>query len=267
MKRNILLIIIALGMALPATAQMKFTQDTLKCPLVGFNFGTVFPSAKLSSDGGMYDLYKAPYLNFGLDFGYKFKSNWMVELDGNLMFGSDNLKNREARMGDLYTNDHTPIIIGTNGTDAEVTCHNRALMLRVGGGRIFKVNSRNPNSGIVGRAYVGLLQQKTIFAKNAVNAPQIDGDYSRLYDHKRRGLMLTESVGYWFMSNKANLVNLYVAFEVTECWTSPTRNYEIDYLMGLQGKDENSYFDLLYTLKVCWMFPLKGKTAYDLYYY
>lgn len=37
--------------------------------------------------------------------------------------------------------------------------------------------------------------------------------------------------------------------------------------MNLNGPDDASYFDLIYTLKLCWMFPIKGKTAYDYYFY
>jgi hypothetical protein len=37
--------------------------------------------------------------------------------------------------------------------------------------------------------------------------------------------------------------------------------------MGLNGKDNNKYFDLMYGLRLSWMFPLMGKTTYDYYYY
>ena len=63
------------------------------------------------------------------------------------------------------------------------------------------------------------------------------------------GGILTESVGYWFMSNKLNLVNFYVAFELSESWMNSTRTYTIDDLMGLRGKDQSRYFDLTYTIK------------------
>ena len=54
---------------------------------------------------------------------------------------------------------------------------------------------------------------------------------------------------------------------VQQCWSRPTRDYTIDYHLGLQGKDLNHYFDMLYTLKLCWMFPLKGRQAHDIYFY
>ena len=229
-----------------SNAQIKLTQDTLATPIIGFDFGTIIASERLSTPNGTHDLYTSPHLSFGLETGYKFKSNWIVSVDGALTI---------------------PIVIGTNGTDANASCYNRALSLRIGGGKIFTLDKNNPNSGIALRLFGGLTQQKTIFFLNDVNAPQLQGDYGRLYDHKRRGFTLTESLGYWFMSNNYNFFNFYVAFEVTQFWNHSVRDYVIDEVMNLHGPDNTKYFDMLYTIKICWMFPLKGKTAYDYYFF
>lgn len=247
-------------------AQVKLTQDTLSTPFIGFNFSTLFASEKYSTEGGMSTLYPSPYLGFGLEAGYKFKSNWLLSADGTLVIGHD-LNDKEQRMPAVYSRDSSPIVIGTNGTDANMSCYNRALAFRIGGGRIFTLSSKNPNSGIMLRALAGMMQQKTIFLLNDVKAPQIQDDYARLYDHKRRGFTLTESVGYWFMSNNYNFFNFYIAFEVTQCWNHSVRDYVLDPVMGLHGADNTHYFDLLYTIKINWMFPLKGKTAYDYYFF
>ena len=69
------------------------------------------------------------------------------------------------------------------------------------------------------------------------------------------------------MSNHANLINFYVAFELSQVWSRSTRDYIIDDYLNLRGPDDNHYFDLLYTLKLCWMFPLKGKTVREYYYF
>lgn len=263
---NIQLSIILLAAIGSASAQVKLTPDTIESPYIGFSFGTLFASEKYSTDGGMSTLYPSPYLGFGIEAGYKFKTNWILSADGALIFGND-LNDKAQRMPAVYSRDSSPFVIGTNGTDANLSCYNRALNFRIGGGRIFKLSSKNPNSGIMLRVMGGILQQKTIFLLNDVNAPQIQGDYARLYDHKRRGATLTESVGYWFMSNNYNIFNFYVAFEVTQCWNHSIRSYVIDPVMGLKGPDNTNYFDMLYTLKITWMFPLKGKTAYDYYYF
>jgi hypothetical protein len=247
-------------------AQIKLTQDTIAAPYIAFNFGTVIASDRLSTDNGMHDLYPSPYLNYGLETGYKFKSNWLLSLDGNLTIGSD-LRNKVERMPAVFSHDSSPIVIGTNGTDANVSCYNRALSLHVGAGRIFKLGDKNPNSGITFRLWTGIRQQKTIFKPNDVEAPQIQGDYARLYDHKRRGFELTESIGYWFMSNNYNFFNFYISFDITQCWNHSVRDYVIDETMNLHGPDDTKYFDLFYTIKICWLFPLKGKTSYDYYFF
>lgn len=266
-----LLLLLTLGMK----AQVITHVDTLECSIVGFNVGVKTPSNRCSfasldgehsKEGIMHDLYKPPYMEFGMSYMYKFISNWLLFVDANFMFGNNNLTQRQERLG-LYTNDDISIIIGTNGTDANVTCYNRGLSLQGGIGRIFNVNEKNPNSGILAKIGGGWMQNQTIFFKNDVEAPQIDGDYSRLYDQQRRGFMLTESIGYIFMSNHENLMNFSVSFEVSQCWSHSTRDFVIDNVMGLCGPDNNRYFDMLYTIKLCWMFPLTGRPAYDYYFY
>src|SRR5574344_166384 len=257
-------------------AQENLHIDTLSCPIIGFHFGTMLPSGGLSSAttpsgdkiklGTMSDLYKSPFLDFGLDFIYKTKSNWLYTFEGDLFFGNDNLKNRSQRMSNLFTHDSTSIIIGTNGSDATVTCYNRGLSLKAGIGKVFPFSAKNPNSGLFGKLSAGWMQNQTVFMINEVNAPQIDDNYAHLYDHQRRGVMLSESFGYLWMSNKHNLVNMYIAFEISQCWTRSSREYIIDDYINLQGPDNNHYFDFIYTLKFCWMFPLTGKPTYDYYY-
>lgn len=261
-----------------AEAQDTPRPDSIQCVIVGFDVGTIFSSANASfatlPDGStsrsatMSSLYKSPWLDFGINAFYKFKSNWLLSFDADLFFGynSDNLKHRTERMSDIYTSEG--LVIGTNGTDAVVTAFNRGLAFKGGFGRIIPVMpSVNPNSGILARVSAGWLQQQTIFQLNEVHAPQVDGDYALLYDHQRRGFVLTESLGFWYMSNYANLVNCYVAFELSQVWSRSTRDYIIDDYLNLRGPDNNNYFDLLYTLKFCWMFPLKGKTVREYYYF
>lgn len=259
-----------------ATAQIDIKQDTLECHIIGFNFGLKMPSATFSKgtaldgttsqEGTMSGLYKGPYLDYGINCLYKYKSNWLVTLDLNLWFGDDNLRNRTDRMGSVYTRDS--MVVGSNGTDAVVTCFNRGMSVMVGMGKIIPLNPvKNPNSGIMARLSGGYMRQQTIFMTNREKAPQLTGDYALLYDHQRHGLILNQSVGYWFMSTKANLLNCYAEIGVTECWSRSTRDYVLDNLIGLHGPDNNRYFDLIYTIKLCWMFPLKGKTAHDYYFY
>ena len=257
-------------------AQSVEKKDTLECHIVGFNVGIKTPSERLSfgtaPDGStsqratMASLYPGAYMDYGINGIYKYKNGWLVTVDGNLWFGGNNLLYRKERMGSVFT--HDSIVIGSNGTDASITCYNRGFSLQGGAGKVWVLNpERNPNSGILTRISAGYIRQQTIFMVNNEHAPQIEGDYALLYDHQRHGAILTESIGYWFMSNNANLLNLYVSFDISQCWSWSTRDYMIDNYLGLHGKDNNRYFDLIYSIKLCWMFPLKGKETHEYYYY
>lgn len=259
-----------------AKAQVDLTMDTLECHIIGFNVGPVFPSTQFSAEripdgtvsrnATMASLYKGPWLGFGLDAIYKYKSGWMVTLEGDIWFGGNNLRHRQERLGSVYTRDS--VVVGGNGIDANVSCYNRGISFQGGVMKLFPFNAAaNPNSGLLARVSAGYMRQQTIFMINDVRAPQLMDDYALLYDHQRHGFMLTEGIGVWLMSRRADLANVYLTFEVSQVWSRSTRNYVIDYYLGLQGKDNNRYFDLLYSIKLCWMFPLKGKTTHDYYFY
>lgn len=261
---------------LPAQAQIDLQQDTIECHIVGFNFGIKAPSTLFSFEtspdgtrsqrGTMASLYKGPWMDYGINALYKYKSNWLVTLDGNLWMGNNNLQHRIDRMGSVFSRDS--IVIGAGGYDAVVTCYNRGLSFMGGIGKIFTLQpEKNPNSGLFARLQGGYMFQQTIFMLNNSQAPQVDGDYALLYDHQRQGFLVGEGLGFWFMSNRANLINFYLEFNVQQCWSWSTRDYTIDNYLGLQGKDNNRYFDMLYTVKLCWMFPLKGRQAHDIYFY
>ena len=262
---------------LQSHAQEKLFQDTLACPIIGFNIGTTIPAAGFSTsfapdgtknDGAtMASLYKGPWMAFGANFIYKYKSNWLLTFDFDVVLGNDNLKHRVERMSPVFTSDS--LIMGLNGVDGAFICHNRGISLKAGFGKILKVDKRNPNSGILLKASTGYTNQKTVFSQEhgEAQAPQLTGAYANLYDHRRAGVILTEGIGYWFMSNNKNLVNMYIVFEINQSWMFSTRDYVIDDYIGLRGPDNSTHFDLTYTIKFCWMFPLKGKTTYDYYYY
>lgn len=276
--RFCLVCVILAGLFSPmAKAQEKLTQDTMECFIVGFSFGTMFPDGKVSYAKDpfgvnndkltMKSMYKAPYLDFGLDVLYKYKSNWLVDLNGDFWIGNDNLQDRVERLEGVYNSNG--IVMAVNGVDGVFTCYNRGLSLKAGLGKVIVTDKKNPNSGILVKAGTGIMMSKTIFSQDIheAHAYQLADKYLKLYDQRRFGWMLTEGVGYWFMSNRLNLVNIYAVFEVSQCWMHSTREYSIDKLAGLRGKDNTKHFDMLYNIKLCWMFPLKGKTVYDYYYF
>ena len=274
MKHKILAVI-AMVMMVPTVSlsQVKLRVDTLECHMIGFSFGVQTPlsgSNSLGLTGGtMKDLYEGPYLDFGLECDYKFQENWMVTLEGDLWFGynSDNLKLRAERMGDIYTSQG--YLMSWGGTDGVVTMYNRGISVRPGVARMFNILPKNPNSGVFVKLSGGWFMQKTAHSQdmNESLVPQVNDAYGKLYDHLRNGVMLTESIGFLYMSNYINYVNFKVEFFASECWSWSKRPYIIDNVMGLNGKDESRHFDLMVGVKLSWLFPLTGRTSYDYYYY
>ena len=272
-KKIVLLAGLTIVMAAGAKGQEKHGVDTLECHAVGFSFGALTPMYGAHSggaDGGnMRDLYDGPYLNFALDWEYKTKSNWMFSVDGDLWFGynSDNMRLRAERMGDIYT--RQGYVMSMGGSDGVVTLYNRGFAVRPGVAKIIPIFKKNPDSGVLLKLSGGWMMQKTVITQdmNEGQVPQLGEKMMPLYDHLRNGVIVTQSVGFIYMSNRSTYVNFKVTFDLSECISWSSRPYTIDKVMGLNGKDENRYFDLMGGIKVSWMFPFTGKTSYDYYYY
>lgn len=233
--------------------------DTLSCPIVSFNF------APWLAQGAMNDMFTSPMLDFGVSAMYKTKSNFLFGIEGSFFFGNDNLKNRQERLRSLYTEAGT--IIGTGGTDAGVEAYNRGLVGLLQIGKIIPVIKNNPNSGIFIMVGAGIAQNQIVYTPWLEETPQLSDDYIKLYDHQQRGVVISERVGFWYMNNKKNYLNLHVSFEFTQMWLKSTRQYVIDDYMGIRGKDNNKYFSHIYGIKLGWMIPLEGKSTQEYYYY
>ena len=261
-KRLITMLLVAVVGTHTVAAQ---NNDTLQCFAVGFNFGTMFTTGeRVMGSGEKTDLLKNPFLNFGVDVFYKFRSNWVLGVEGNLYFGNDNLKHREERLSHLYANG---AVIGGGGGDAGVEAFNRGLSFVASVGKIIPVSKKNPNSGIFLMLGGGFTQSQILYSVQAEEAPQLTGDYALLYDHQQRGPVLMENLGYWFMSNDKAYFNFILSFEMQQYFTRSTRDYVIDNYMGISGKDDNHYFTPIYMLKLVWMFPLTGKKTQEYYYF
>lgn len=272
-NKNWILLLATLLWQLPTMAQEKLSVDTLQCHMVGFSVGAQMPLDGSNSGGmpggSMKDLYQGPYLDFCLEWAYIFASGWMLTLDGDLWFGynSNNLQLRMERMGDIFSSQG--YLISPNGVDGAVTMYNRGLAARPGVAHIFRVLPRNPNSGIILKLSGGWFMQKTVNTQDMNESPvaQTSDQYMKLYDHYRNGAIVTESIGFLYMSNQSNYLNFKFTLDFSQCISWSSRPYTIDKVMGLNGKDSNRYFDMMLGVKLAWLFPFTGRTSYDYYYY
>ncbi len=273
MKTKTISLMLAVLLALPCAAQVKLNVDTLKCHIVGFSAGALMPFGGSNSlglqHGNMKDLYNGASIDFALEWDYKFLNNWMLSFDADLWFGasSDNLAQRDERMGDVFNSQGYAMSWG--GYDGAVTAYNRNIALRPGVAKMFSVLPKNPNSGIFVKLSGGWFMQKTVFSQdvNESPVPQLNDRYAKLYDHLRNGCIVTESVGFAYMSNYHTYVNFKVSIDFSQCYSWSMRPYQIDNLMGLNGKDNSRYFDFMIGVKLSWLFPITGRTSYDYYFY
>lgn len=274
MKKTLYLLATLLFMA-TAKGQTKTSVDTLQCHIIGFSAGLQAPLGGSNSMGyenvGMKDLYEGPYLNFGVEWDFLFRNGWMLSLDGDLWFGSkynsNNLNLRTQRMGDVFNSNGR--IMAWNGTDGVVSAYNRSLAVRPGIAKIIHILPNDPNSGLIIKLSGGWFMQKTVFTQDMSESVvyQLEDGYRELYDHLRNGAILTESIGFTYMSNYRTYINVKVAFEFSQCLSWSSRPYIIDNLAGLNGKDRSCYLDLMFGVKLSWLFPITGRTSYDYYYY
>lgn len=229
--------------------QFSVRDSSIAFPTIGATF-------TYQSPGG--DMAKRFGNNFALGaaFQYKFKSNWILGIEGRYIF-SDNV--RENNILDKYKTADGYILDGS-GQYGLVLLYERGLQFTLRGGKIFPIRRLNPNSGIMVNAGVGYLQHRIWIDTPGSPIPYLEGDYAKGYDRFTNGLALSEFIGLISFSNH-KLVNFYAGFEFTQGFTKNRRAMNFD--TGL--KDDRQRLDLLFGIHIGWMFPIYKRVA-DKYY-
>lgn len=217
--------------------------------MIGATIGYQFPGGDLSDRFGN---------NFsaGGIFQWKLRSNWILGVSCNFLF-SDEVKERNFL--DQYMTPDGHIIDG-NGQYASVLLYERGLNIDLKVGKIFSFLGPNPNSGLMTTLGVGYLQHKIKFDPLDSPIPFLDGDYAKGFDRFSSGVSFTEFIGYMNFSNK-KLVNFFAGIEFTQAFTKNRRNMNFDTGM----KDDNSRTDLLYGIRLGWVFPLYKRESDKIY--
>jgi hypothetical protein len=228
-----------------SSAQYNIRDTTISFPMIGVTFAYQFPG------GDMADRYGSNF-NTGGVFLWKLRSNWIIGIEGDFLF-SDAVK--ENNILDKYrTLDGN--IINQNGQYADVFLYERGLKFELKMGKIFPVIGPNKNSGLMANIGVGYLQHKIKIETPESTIPYLMDEYSKGYDRFCSGLSLTEFLGYINFGNK-RLINFYGGLEFTQAFTKNRR--EINFDTGL--KDDKSRMDLLFGLRIGWVFPMYKRVA------
>jgi hypothetical protein len=190
---------------------------------------------------------------------YKTDKNWLFGAFGHFIFG-DQVNNRAEIFKGISTAEGE--VIDGNGLYTSLALFERGFHMQFKAGKLFNVLGPNPNSGIYVQAGLGYLTHRIRIETQFGTAPQLMDDYALGYDRMRGGFAFSGEFGYLLMSN-SRLLNLSIALEFTQVSAKSLRDYDF----ALMRKDDKSYSDQYYGIRISWMIPTYKRAPQDYYYY
>lgn len=251
MIRNAILVLLVFVVSMSLRGQVSAADSSVAAFIPNISFSLQLPGGDIASRYGN-------NATIGGGFKVKTKKNVIFSLAYNFIFGST-VKHADEILSMVETYDG--FIIDGNGTYALYALYERGHNINFSVGKILPVLKVNPNSGLMLMGGVGYLSHRLKIDNQHRTAAQISGDYAKGYDRLTGGFSVNEFIGYFYMGN-SRILNFYAGFEFHQAFTKSQR----DYIFDLQKKDNNSYTDLFFGIKIGWMFPVY-KRAPDTYYY
>ncbi|MFC5269184.1 hypothetical protein [Adhaeribacter terreus] len=235
-----------------AEAQSRKTDSLMHVPMI-------YAGGGFDLSGG--DMAQRFGNNFevGGGFLFKTKTNWLFGADFSYLFG-ETIKERP--LDSLRTQDG--FLLGEDGLDADVRITERGIKLPIfKAGKLFSapVGRASVNSGFFIMGGVGFMQHKINYEDVTRSLPQIRGEYQKGYDRLTNGLAITQNLGYMYL-DKRRRINFFANLEFTQAFTKNRREYNFDQMR----KDDASRLDLLYGIKLGWIFPIYKKLPQEFYY-
>ena len=251
MKKKYILNTLLLLLAGNMFAQVSVKDSTIFTPLIGLSYSYQIPDGDLVKRFGNSS-------SIQLNFDIKTEKQWTLGMTGTYFFGK-NIK-ETGIFDSISTRDGH--VISQNGEFADIRCYERGFTVSVTAGRLFTLNYPNPNSGIVFNMGLGFMQHKIRIETIGNNVPQLTTAYKKGYDRLSNGLLLSENIGYLYLSNN-RLANFYIGFECMQGFTKNRRSFDFD----LMKQDTQKRLDILYGGKITWILPLYKKAPQAFYYY
>ena len=247
MKRTLFIAFILIFNSLPA--QMSIRDSSIYTPLVGMSYGFQIPAGDMASRFG-------DNSSLCLSVDFKSKSYLFLGINGGYFFGK-NIKE------DLFKNieNQDGSITGRDGQLADIRLYERGFNISGTIGAMFKHFKRpNPNTGFLFNIGFGFIQHKVRIETIGNGVPQLDTEYKKGYDRLTNGFLLTENLGYLFLSNN-RIWNFSVSLECLEGFTQNRRTYNFDTM----EHDSKKRLDVLYGVRVAWILPLYRNPPADFY--
>lgn len=189
------------------------------------------------------------FLNLvGFGAGYKFKNNVFALADANFIFGNKvKIPGIFEHLVDSYGN-----ITDVNGDVATVSVLARGVSINAQIGKIFPLNQRDKNSGIMVHAGLGYLNHRVKIETQTQVVPMIELDYKKGYDRLTAGVNLMQFIGYAYMP-KQSFYSFYGGIYAMQGFTKNRRTLFYD--QPDVPVSTALRLDLIMGIKVGWFIP------------
>lgn len=233
-----------------AVAQKSISDSAISVSHIDVMYSYQIPNGDLANRFGNFH-------GIGLGFYFKGKNNIEYGGGGTFLFGN------KVRESSVYENLLTSSgnVLDRDGSPANILITLRGWQFRGSVGKVFSFGKPNPNSGVMLRVGMGMMQHKIRIEDTQVNTPQIAWPYQQGYDRLTNGLMLSQFIGYQIFSN-SKMVNFYTGIEFNEAFTKNRRPYNF----SEKRQDTDPRFDGSVAIKVGWMIPIYKRAPKEFYY-
>jgi len=189
---------------------------------------------------------------------YKTINNWMINLEGGLLFGGD------VKETDIFNaidgNDGS--LISPVGEIPTIRLFERGGHLDISIGKYFQLKNKKHDSGLMMSLGLGYMYHKIFIETITTQIPQLNDELLKGYDRLSGGLLIKQFIGYLFFSNKNNIRFLF-GLEATQAFTQDLRGYNYTTQTYVNTKRR----DYLFGLKCGLIIPIKKRSTGKYYYH
>lgn len=250
MLKSTLVIFVGFVCCASLHAQRNIQDSVITSPHLAFSYAYQIPGGDMQERFGNNS-------SIGLNFHIKDKQNWYYGVEASFLFG--NTVKEPGLLSNLITENNE--IIDNFGDLSQVLIQERGWSVSLSGGKLFNVIGPNPNSGILTKAGVGFIQHRIRLEHQQNEITQLEDEYLKGYDRLTNGLLITEFVGYYHMSNR-RIVNFFAGIEAMQGFTEGRRDYNFD----TKTNNEGARFDALLGLRVGWVINFYQRAPKEFYF-
>lgn len=196
--------------------------------------------------------------SIGGELGIKTFGNWHFSFSGAYLFSN------KVKINNLLSDviNQAGDVTDSDGELVRLTYELRGQTYFAKIGRVFRVLSPNPNSGILVNAGVGYLRHRIKIDYRDGTVYQLSEERIKGYDRLTTGIAFQQFIGYQYFG-KSNLLNFYAGFEFIQGFTKNRRKYNYD----TRSFDTGGKKDFLAGFRFGWVIPFRKRRSEEFYYY